>query len=342
MTTTRPHASYENSVDQGRLFRATKRLLARTDELSFPDYHEKTALAYDINDFFVRKITRIRADIDATEVDDTVPTESGVGDLCTCLSLSSFCPLTESDVSALIKKSAKKSCLMDPMPTSLVVGCLDVLLPVITRIVNSSLPSGYFPAEWKEALVCPLLKKAGLDPVFKNLRPVSNLQFLSKLTERAVFDQTYDRMMDVGLYPLFQSAYRKGHSTETALLKVQNDILMNMNRQHVTLLVLLDLSVAFDTVDHKILLHRLHSSLGITGTALKWFELYLSYRSQRVFSGGCLSDSIKLPYGVPQGSCLGPLLFTIYSSKSFDVFLLSNVLVLYQSSRAKSPALGPK
>ena len=95
---------------------------------------------------------------------------------------------------------------------------------------------------------------------------MSNLQFLSKLTERAVFDQTYNRMMDLGLYPLFQSAYRKGHSTETALLKVQND--MNMNRQHMTLLVILDLSAAFDTVDHKILLHRLHSSLGITGTAL--------------------------------------------------------------------------
>ena len=118
----------ENSVDQGRLFPATKRLLARTDELSFSDYHEKKALANDINEFFVREITRIRADIDATEVDDTVPTESGVGDLCTCLSLSSFCPLTESDVSALIKKSAKTSCLIDRMPTSLVVRCLDVLL----------------------------------------------------------------------------------------------------------------------------------------------------------------------------------------------------------------------
>ena len=162
--------------------------------------------------------------------------------------------------------------------------------------------SGYFPDEWK-ALVNPLLKKASLDLVFKNLRPVSNLQFLSKLTEHALFDQTYNHMMDLGLYPVLQSAYRKCHSTETAFLKVQNDILMNMNRQHATLIVLLDLSVAFDTVDHKILLHRLQWSFGITGTALKWFK----------------SESSKLPHGVPQGSCLGPLLFTIYSSKLFEV-----------------------
>ena len=289
----------ENSADQGRLFQATKKLLSRKDELSFPEYYDKMVLANDINVFFVRKITRIRADIDATDVDAAVPIVSEVGDGST---FSAFHPLTESDVCALIQKSAKKTRPLDPMRASLVVGCLDVLLPVITRIVNSSLSSGYFPAKWKVALVNPLLKKAGLDPVFKNLRPVSNLQFLSKLTERAVFDQTCNHMMNFGLFPLFQSAYRKFHSTETALLRVQNDILMNMNRQHVTLLVLLDLSAAFDTVDHKILLHRLHSSLGITGTALKWFESYLSNRLQRVFSGGCLSDSIKLPHGVPQGS----------------------------------------
>ena len=156
----------ENSADQGRLFQATKKLLSRKDELSFPEYHDKMVLANDINVFFVRKITRIRADIDATDVDAAVPIDSEVRDGST---FSAFHPLTESDVCGLIQKSAKKTCPLDPMRASLVVGCLDVLLPVITRIVNSSLSSGYFPDEWKVALVNPLLKKAGLDSVFKNL-----------------------------------------------------------------------------------------------------------------------------------------------------------------------------
>ena len=95
----------------------------------------------------------------------------------------SFQPLSENDVSALIRKSAKKSCPLDPMPTSLVVGCLDVLLPVISRIINLSLSCGHFSEEWKEALVTPILKKPGLDPTqLNNLRPVSNLHFISKLT----------------------------------------------------------------------------------------------------------------------------------------------------------------
>ena len=101
--------------------------------------------------------------------------------------------------------------------------------------------------------------------------------------------------------------------------KVQNDILMNMNSQHVTLLVLLDLSAAFDTVDHEVLLNRLKSSIGISGTALKWFASYLANRSQRVSFEQNVSGKFQLSCGVPQGSCLGPLLFTIYASKLFEV-----------------------
>ena len=121
------------------------------------------------------------------------------------------------------------------------------------------------------------------------------------------------------LCPANQSSYRKNYSTETALLRVKNDILLNTNKQHVTLLVLLDLSAAFDTVDHNVLLSRLHSKFGISGTALEWFRSYLNGRSQRVMVQGNLSQSLNLDFGVPQGSCLGPLLFTIYASKLFDV-----------------------
>ena len=110
------------------------------------------------------------------------------------------------------------------------------------------LDSGYFPHTWKCALVRPLLKKDGLPPVFKNFRPVSNLAFISKLVETVVAKQLQHYLNCNNLFPVFQSAYRQNHSTETALLKVMNDILLNMNNQCVTLLILQDLSAAFDTI----------------------------------------------------------------------------------------------
>ena len=204
------------------------------------------------------------------------------------------------------------------MPTKLVLASLEQLLPVNTQMINSSLLSGHFPKLWKEALVDPRQKKAGKSD-FSNFRPVSNLQYVSKLTERAVFDQVHIHLTNRDLYPKLQSAYTRGHSTETALLKIHNDILIAMDRQHVVLLVLLDLSAAFDTVGHSVLLSRLRNSFGIRDTVLRWFGSYLSDRSQRVSLDGKVSDKFQLTHGVPQGSCLGPLLFTLYVSKKFDI-----------------------
>ena len=137
--------------------------------------------------------------------------------------------------------------------------------------------------------------------------------------EREVAIQTHSHMSVNSLYRPFQSAYRKHHSTETALLKVKDDILMNMNKQHITLLVLFDLSVAFDTVHHNIMLKRLQSKLGMNGCALSWFNSYLSGRSHQVSVNRTLSNKFHLNCGVPQGSCLGPILFSIYARKLFEI-----------------------
>lgn len=134
-----------------------------------------------------------------------------------------------------------------------------------------------------------------------------------------MYDQTTEHLVHSELYPVLQSAYRAGHSTETALLNVRNDILMAMDRQHVTLLVDLDLSVAFDTVDHQVLLRRLEITYGITGSALNWFRSYLTNRTQRVYLHETYSDVFPLTHGVPQGSCLGPLLFSLYASKLIEI-----------------------
>ena len=159
-----------------------------------------------------------------------------------------------------------------------------------------------------------MLKKPSLDKEnLSNYMPISNLNFISKLLERVVAKRLHEHLSTNSLYLPLQSAYRKFHSTETALLAVQNDIISAMDQGKVTALILLDLSAAFDTVDHTILLHRLEHWFGITGVALDWLKSYLLDRSQFVSTNGCLSEVAKLTCGVPQGSVLGPLLFTLYT-----------------------------
>ena len=148
---------------------------------------------------------------------------------------------------------------------------------------------------------------------------MSNLAYASKLVETAVAKQLQHYFFSNDLFPVLQSAYRPKHSIETALLKVTNDILLEMNDQRVTLHLLFDLSAAFDTVDLDTLLHRLQFTFGVNGKGLSWFSSYLSGRSQQIAVNETLSAEFELQCGVPQGSCLGPLLFTLYSSKLFEI-----------------------
>ena len=135
--------------------------------------------------------------------------------------------------------------------------------------------TGSFPENFKIALIKPHLKKQTLDPdLLKNYRPVSNLHFLSKIVEKVVIQRLEVHITSIDLQDYVQSAYRKQHSTETALLKIHNDIVTRLDQKKCTLLATLNLSAAFDTVDHSIVMYRLHYEYVIGGVALQWFRLY--------------------------------------------------------------------
>jgi hypothetical protein len=145
------------------------------------------------------------------------------------------------------------------------------------------------------------------------------LSFLSKLTEKAIASQLKDHCVRNHIDVKFQSAYKKGHSTETALTRVQDDLLRAVDSQGGAILVLLDLSAAFDTLDHRLLIQALDQRIGIRGSALDWCKSYLQGRQQRVCINGHTSQPVPLLHGVPQGSVLGPLLFCLYTQPLADL-----------------------
>ena len=174
----------------------------------------------------------------------------------------------------------------------------------------------------KEALIRPSLKEPHLDPEnISNYRPVSNLPFLSKILEKTVNQQLEQHLESNQMLSKFQSAYRKHHSTETVLLKVQNDILEALDEGYGTILVMLDVSAAFDVVEHSRLLERHKAYYGITGKALDWFSSYLEGRSQCVVVDNERSYTVDVTNGFPQGSVLGGKKYIMYSTP------LSNIIV---------------
>ena len=184
-----------------------------------------------------------------------------------------------------------------------------------------SLSEGSFPSTFKHALVKPLLKKHNLpQDELSSYRPISNLNFVSKVLERIIHARISSHLESFPSITPFQSAYRQFHSTETALLRIQNDLLLAINKQKVSALVLLDLSAAFDTIDHKILLSRLSSFYGLSSTALNLIASYLLNRTQSVSIQSHSTPPSSIFTGIPQGSVLGPLLFSLYTSPVSQIF----------------------
>ena len=225
-----------------------------------------------------------------------------------------------------VSKLKNSTCPLDPIPTKFFKDNFECMEDDVLALISSSLTSGTFPQEFKTALIKPLLKKTNLDPLLlQNYRPISNLPFLSKLLEKIVFLQLSDFLSTNCILDKFQSGFRPNHSTETALLKITNDIRVNLDSKKPTILVLLDLSAAFDTIDHNILTKTLKDRVGLKGPVLNWFRTYLTDRDYFIMLGDHKSSSHPMPFGVPQGSILGPLLFCIYMIPLGDIIRKHNI-----------------
>ena len=305
--------------DQRALFRVIGALMSKKTTPVLPTHVSASDLALSFSEFFIGKITSIRETLEAQQqaVPDAPPTSSR--EPCS-VHMSTFTPASIEEVTKIVKRSASTTCSLDPIPTPLLKDCLDELAPSIAQIVNTSLATGHFPAKFKKALVTPIIKKPTLDPDERNnYRPVSNLSFVSKVVERVVAARLNAHLSANSLHECMQSAYRPNHSVETALLKVHNDIVCSLDKKQAVMLILLDLSAAFDTIDHQILLRRLHDDIGVRGVCLRWFSSYLQDRCQSVCIAGVSSPEARLPFGVPQGSVLGPALFVIYTAQIAEI-----------------------
>ena len=213
---------------------------------------------------------------------------------------------------------------------------LKIALPIVggsfCDIFNKSLFTGKFPNEWKLARIASIFKSGARDDR-SNYRPISVLPFISKLFEKLIFNQFYEYLeANKSLYE-HQSGFRLLHSVATALLASTNDWYLNIDKGEYIGLIFVDLKKAFHTVDHEILLKKL-KMYGVTGLEHDWFTSYLENRKQFCRIGGTSSDVKEIICGVPQGSCLGPLLFLIYINALPHVSMYADDKAISLSSKS--------
>ncbi|XP_073804016.1 uncharacterized protein isoform X1 [Danio rerio] len=263
--------------------------------------------------FFTDKINNIRKAISSSNQSSCVDIKQAQPQLKKSEIMSDFMAINGKILEEIVQVMKTSTCSLDTLPTSFFKTVFTCLEMDLLKVVNASLLSGIFPTSLKTAVVKPLLKKSNLDnTLLSNYRPISNLPFIGKIIEKVVFNQVNKFLNFRGCLDNFQSGFRAHHSTESALIKIINDIRLNTDSGKITVLVLLDLSAAFDTVDHSILLDRLENWVGLSGTVLKWFRSYLEGRGYHVSIGDHRSRWTPMTCGVPQGSILAPLLFNLY------------------------------
>ena len=273
-------------------------LLGRNILPTLPNADSPSSLASSFLNYFNDKIVKLCSSIPACTTPDAEDDSTSIEPPQLC----AFDPATTDEIRSLILSSTDSSCCLVPIPSKLLKSCVDVLTAPITNLVNRSLSEWIFPDVFKNAVVSPLLKKHSLPKEeLSSYRPISNLNFVSKTLEKVISSRLSAHFESFPSLSPYLSAYRKFHSTETALTRIHNDLLVAMNRRQVSALVLLDLSAAFDTLDHQILLKRLKMRFSISEVAHSLLSSYLSNRCQSVLVSQ--ERSPDLPLQIGRASC---------------------------------------
>ena len=281
------------------------KLLNKDKKNVLPDHTEPQALANEFETFFTNRIENICLSMNCSLNQTQIITNTDL--------FGNFDFVTHEELEEIIKSVKAKFSTVDEMPTQLINPILSASFETILKIVNDSLQSGIFPDYLKNVHVTPVPKsnKKGINEV-SSFRPIINNSIISKILEKCAFSQLNNHLQANNLLIVNQSAYKRNHSCETALLKIYNDVLSMLNSSTNVVVALLDFSAAFDTINHDLLIQKLHGQYGIRGTVLNWFKSYLSDRWLRVKIHECVSNGRLSSFGVPQGSVLGPLLFCLY------------------------------
>ena len=291
---------------QKSLFKVANELLDKNSKKVLPAHDDSKKLANDFNKFYVDKVNKIRKSIPPVSDTPAYYSRPFKGEM-----MMELCPTSVEELREIIKKSGVKTSMEDPIPAKLFKAAVDTLLPVIAQLINQSLKEGSLDGV-KWSVIDPLLKKFGLDSdVWKNYRPVNNLVFFSKLIERVAGHRLDEHMHRNNLHEASAYAYKQYHNTETMMVGITDEVLRGFDQNKATIVIFLDLSAAFDTIDIEKVLQIMHDEIGVGGTALEWFRSFLSGRTQKVKINGEYSESLEVPCGAPQGSVLGPKIFNI-------------------------------
>ena len=268
------------------------------------------------NRYYIDKVQIIRRSMQGQNKDPLGLLRTRLGGIQSSFSTQAVTPEQVEKIISQLKNT--KASGMDNLDTYIIKLTKKSIVPSVCHILNLSITSNKFPTKWKLAKIVPLYKGKGskLDP--KNYRPVAILPILSKVLERAMYQQMVAYMDSYNLFNPNHHAYRSFHSTTTAMLQMYTTWLDAIEQGDMAGVCMIDMSAAFNVVDTQLLLEKL-KLYGFDREAVQWIWSYLTYRSQAVYIEGSLSSLLPLEAGVPQGSILGPLFYTIFTNELPEV-----------------------